>query len=191
MQQKELKEALANTLAAVDDASDGFVPILFEQKFGFGTTPLTLRAADGAVCLRGMIDRVDRNDAGELRIIDYKTGASGFSKDELVEGRRLQLPLYALAAKSCSARVAVVDGFYWGILKAERSSLRLRTFKHAPEGGEERYGPGAAIEVATQHVSEHVRRIRDGQFVPAAPSKGCPKYCPAKVFCWRYVPSEA
>ena len=57
--------------------------------------------------LRGKIDRIDINDAGEIRVIDYKTGDTPHSPQEMhVKGGAwidLQLPLYRHMAR------AVVD----------------------------------------------------------------------------------
>jgi len=44
----------------------------------------------------------------------------------------------------------------------------------------------AAFDQVKQHVFDHVRHIRAGQFRPAPPEDGCPSYCPAVAFCWRY-----
>ena len=55
---------------------------------------------DDAFRLHGFIDRVDRAPDGRLRIIDYKTGGpAAFTVKAVVEGKKLQLPLYALAAE--------------------------------------------------------------------------------------------
>jgi RecB family exonuclease len=48
------------------------------------------------VSLRGRIDRVDQLPNGDLRIVDYKTGAP---KDEKATEESLQLAIYALAAQ--------------------------------------------------------------------------------------------
>ena len=54
---------------------------------------------------RGSIDRLDRGTDGSLRVLDYKTGKSkyynGLDETNPIEnGRRLQLPIYALAARA-------------------------------------------------------------------------------------------
>lgn len=48
----------------------------------------------GGLRLRGIVDRIDRSPAGDLRIVDYKTGRS---PGELFEGKALfQMKFYAL-----------------------------------------------------------------------------------------------
>jgi len=69
--------------------------------------------------LHGMIDRVERTPDGHVRIIDYKTaGKSGFNNRAIIEGKKLQLPLYALAAQEALGLGTVIDGFYWHIRQA-------------------------------------------------------------------------
>jgi hypothetical protein len=70
-----------------------------------------------------------------------------------------------------------VEGFYWHVRHAEASPFTLAKF-----------GPQDAIEAAVQHAWGIVRDVRCGQFVPRPPDKGCPPYCPATRFCWRYKP---
>jgi hypothetical protein len=95
----------------------------------------------------------------------------------LKEGHRLQLPIYALAASDALGLGEVSSGFYWHIQKAEASSLKLEKF----EGG-----VNGAFETAVAHVVKHVANIRAGHFEPKPPEDGCPSYCPAVGFCWRY-----
>lgn len=189
MERAELLADLAATIEALEGLSDTFRPFKFEQSYGFKGAPLSLDTPEGPLRFRGVIDRVDRNAAGELRIIDYKTGASGFDKAALVEGRRLQLPLYALAATRALRLGRVVDGFYWAIRKRQASSLQLGRFRHDTEA-ESLSGTEGAARVAEQHVVEYVRAIRAGRFPPEVKSRGCPEYCPATLFCWRYLREE-
>lgn len=62
---------------------------------------------DSAVWLRGRLDRVDVSDAGEelfLRVIDYKTGKTGFDLEKIYYGLQLQLMVYMQAAAEKYAR---------------------------------------------------------------------------------------
>lgn len=190
MQRGELLEKLGETVTKLHAASNGYKPIRFEARYGFETPPLVVKSSAGDISLHGVIDRVDRNEEGELRIVDYKTGSSGYSPDDLVEGRRLQLPLYAAAAEQVLHLGRVVDGFYWAILKGKASALQLKRFKHETESGEHLAGAGGALEVAARHLGADVAAIREGRFVPAPPSAGCPEYCPGSLFCWRYAPRD-
>ena len=72
--------------------------------------PVALTLPDGsAVNFRGVIDRVDLNgDGGRVVVLDYKSGGvsayRNMDADPLDGGARLQLPVYALAARSVLPR---------------------------------------------------------------------------------------
>ncbi len=176
-QQQELGRVLRQTITALAEQAQGFAPRYFEQKFGMGNPSLVLSTEIGEIRLHGYIDRVDADRAGRLRVVDYKAGGAAITARNLDEGRRLQLPLYALAARDALRLGEIAGGFYWHIQKAEASSLKLENY----DGGVE-----SACEMAVQHVTRHVANIRDGQFQPQPPADGCPSYCPASSFCWRY-----
>ena len=76
------------------------------------------------VRFRGRADRVDRAPDGGLVVSDYKTGRQlGLAKlatDPLVGGRRLQLPLYAMAARDHFGAPGPVRARYW-MVSAERA----------------------------------------------------------------------
>ena len=144
------------------------------------TTSLTVTDGDDAFRVRGFIDRVDRAPDGGLRIIDYKTGGPvAFTVKAVVEGKKLQLPLYALAAEQALDSAPSLTASTGTSQHAEASKFTLAGF----EGG-----PAAAIETALAHAWEAVRGARAGQFVPHPPDGGCPDYCPAVAFCWHYRP---
>jgi RecB family exonuclease len=179
-------EALKESVRGLAEEGSGWVPVAYEQIFGIGDTPpLRLDLHGEHVLVRGFIDRVDRNAAGELRIVDYKTGQSRLSITDLHEGRRLQLPVYALGARDAVGLGEPVEGFYWAILAAKRGSLRLSRFKIEVEGGEIT-GPEAAYAVAREHIAGAVHGVRAGRFPPRPPRGGCPSYCPAVGWCWKY-----
>ena len=142
-----------------------------------GNPSLILQTEIGAVRLHGYIDRVDASPDGRLRIIDYKAGGAAISPGHLQEGYRLQLPIYALAARDALNLGEIAGGFYWHIGKAAASSLKLEKYPG---------GIQAAFETAVQHVGSHVKHIREGCFNPKPPQGGCPFYCPAIGFCWQY-----
>jgi len=142
-----------------------------------GQPSLVLKTSIGEIRLHGYIDRLDATPDGTLRVIDYKSGSTAISATHLKEGRRLQLPIYALAARDALGLGEVSSGFYWHIGSAAPSSLKLEQF----DGGIEE-----AFETAVAHVVNHVKGIRAGHFEPKPPEDGCPSYCPATSFCWRY-----
>jgi RecB family exonuclease len=171
---EEMTETLRQTLEALIDASEAYAPLVPELAFGLqGQPPLVIHGDQTTLQLRGYIDRVDRATDGRLRIIDYKAGSTPISARDLIEGTRLQLPLYALAAQEALGE-SVDSGFYWHIGSAKASSLKLERF----EGGV----PGA-IETAVIHALGIVEAVRAGEFAPTPSPDGCPPFCPAAAFC--------
>jgi RecB family exonuclease len=189
VEKEQLLESLVETVRGITELRDGWEPIAFEQVFGLeGEPPLELKIDGRKVRLHGVIDRVDRDERGQLRVLDYKTGSSGLNPRDLIDGRRLQLPLYALAARDALGIGEPVEGLYWAILAGNPGGLRLSRFKH--EIGERVYlGPAGAYQLAREYVAQTLAGVRTGAFRPAPPRGGCPSYCPAAAWCWRYVPT--
>jgi len=183
----EIQDNVARSLRALDALGGDFVFYAAEQTFGIPGRPgETLVVRDGAgdsFRLRGFIDRVDRAPNGSLRIIDYKTAAKyQYTPAAVRKGKKLQLPLYALAAQDALRLGDVVEGFYWHVRQAEPSSFTMARFR-----SDEGTGPAAAIACAVAMAWQAVRGARAGYFVPKAPDGGCPDYCPAAAFCWHYT----
>lgn len=178
---REIVDDLRRTLEALCDSElrGDFVPVAYEAVFGlWGAPPLvaTDPEADDAFELRGLIDRVDRDADGRVRIIDYKTaGPSRYGNATLRHGEKIQLPLYALAARDALGLGQPASGFYWHVRHAEPSPFKLEDF-----------GPDEAIRTAVGHAWEAIRSARRGRFAPNPPAGGCPAYCPAATFCWHY-----
>ncbi len=186
IQQAAWLEALENTIRANAAFDPSWRPAFYEARFGLGDRPaLEIQTELGPVKLRGMIDRVDRNPDGELRVVDYKTGSSHLASQDLVNGLRLQLPLYAMAAERALKLGKAAEGLYWMILKAAPGSLKLASFDY-----EDAYnGIEGAFGMVEGHVSRFVAGIRSAEFPPQPPRGGCPSYCAAVAWCWRYSPS--
>ena len=98
----------------------GLTTIATELRFGFrddSGPPIGIELSDGRVLrFRGAADRVDRADNGMLWVLDYKTGRS-FALDDhdsTSGGSRLQLPVYARAARaSFGEPTTAVGAAYW------------------------------------------------------------------------------
>lgn len=189
IQQQEWLLILEQTIRGL--ASDEWVPIAFEQKFGLDGKPPLAISLDipgefgRVVHLHGVIDRVEKDTQGNIRVIDYKTGMGHLDKKDLLEGTRLQLPLYALAAGQALGFGEVTDGFYWSLNRKKEGSLKLRNFQ-----ADDFEGPSGAIQVAIQHIEQIMEGISTADFHPQVPSGGCPTYCPARLWCWRYRPGR-
>jgi len=161
-----------------------------EQRFGIydaGEPHLVIKMnEEGSYNLRGFIDRVDINSQGGIRIIDYKTsGAFGFDNRAVWKGKKLQLPLYALAAQQALKLGSVQEGFYFHVLSAQPSSFKMSSY-----WGDGKKGPKAAMESAKKNGWRAVLSIQKGNFRPKPPGNGCPAYCPAVNFCWHYRPKR-
>ncbi|MFV2043724.1 MAG: PD-(D/E)XK nuclease family protein [Anaerolineales bacterium] len=188
IERRQYAEALRDSVRALAEVGQGWTPMSFELRFGIDDCPpLELDLGGRTVRVRGIIDRLDRRADGGLRVIDYKTGSGRLNVRELDEGRRIQLPLYALAAQTALGLGQVVEGFYWAILAAKPSTLRLSNYRLPDEVPGT--GPAAAYATARRHVDRITAGARAGQFEPVPPPGGCPKYCPAAAWCWRYQPA--
>jgi RecB family exonuclease len=176
-------EKLKNTICELAKDAN-WVPFAFEKKFGLeGEPPLEILTGDEKIVIRGLIDRVDKNSSGQLRVLDYKTGGSHLGSGDLKDGYRLQLPIYAMAARDALHLGTPVDGIYWKILAAEPGSLKLASFNTNGL-----VGIDAAIQVVCEHLLRIISGIRAAEFPPQPPKGGCPSYCPAVQWCWRYEP---
>lgn len=103
-------------------------PAVTELPFGTrGRPPVVLDLGDGTTLrLKGKADRVDRVEDGGLLVVDYKTGRRDYwpelsSDDPTLHGLKLQLPIYALAARQhLNAHEARVWAEYWFVNRASR-----------------------------------------------------------------------
>lgn len=190
VEQDQFRAALEESVEGLDQEGEGWTPIAFETPFGMlGEPPLQMEIDGEKILVRGLIDRLDQRVNEQIRVVDYKTGASHLNSRDLIIGHRLQLPIYALAARDALNLGDPVDGFYWAILRAEAGNLRLGKFKH--ESQVDSYeGTAGAIALARKHVRRIVSGVRGGQFPPIPPQDGCPEFCPAAAWCWRYTPKS-
>lgn len=179
-QREEMSRILAKTLEGLIEATADWQPVALEQAFGIeGRPTLDVEHEGRHLRLRGFVDRIDRDADGRLQVIDYKAGSMPISPRDLESGKRVQLPLYALAVREALGLGEVGGGFYWHIGSAQPSRLRLESYL----GGIE-----FAMQTALEHALDTVEAVRAGQFPPRPPSDGCPGNCPAAAFCWRYTP---
>ncbi len=178
-------EILESTGAALDAlAALGGEPLALELRFDH-EQPLLLDPEGAAVRVGGTIDRVDRlaigsDGAAALRVVDYKSGVSDYNEmKSLLEGKKLQIALYAAAVEQALQLGKVEEGYYFFVRKAIRAKWGLQ---EAPGGVE------GAIVAATRFAVEAALGARAGAFQPRPPEGGCPDYCPAAGFCWQYTP---
>ena len=103
-----------------------------ERAFGIdGAPPVAVGLDNGTtVHFRGRIDRVDRSPDGRRTVVyDYKTGGSrryeALVDDPVDEGRLLQLPVYALAARQQEGGDEAIAA-YWFTREEEPEDALLR-----------------------------------------------------------------
>lgn len=104
----KIEQACEIFLKAEADNQDA-IPTYFELPFGMDDAtgndvdkPAKIELSDGrGFYLRGVVDRIDKVDAGKYRVWDYKTGSSyGYKKAGFIEnGRQLQHALYSMAMR--------------------------------------------------------------------------------------------
>lgn len=180
VEKAEMSDKLRNTITNLEEKRGGWNTIELEAGFGI-TEPFTIDIGIEKVRVGGIVDRVDKNSGGDIRVIDYKSGSGNLSKLDLKSGRRLQITIYAQAAQRFGN---VVDGFYWVINGKQNPYLQLSKFYH-----DDLEGIDAAFELLNTHIETIVHGVRAGEFPPKPPKGGCPLYCPATGWCWRYQPS--
>jgi RecB family exonuclease len=103
-----------------------------ELTFGMqGQDPVELRLPGGHVLMRGSADKVDEGRDGTLHVIDIKTGSTrkykGLSEEHpVLDGTRLQLPVYAYAARQrLGASATPVEAEYWFVRKDRGDRVKV------------------------------------------------------------------
>lgn len=184
--EQQQREWVKNLAVAIQELeAEDWIPLAQEQKFGLeDQASLKIQLSNGRILqLHGVIDRVDINEQGQIRVIDYKTGSGHLAKDDLINGTRLQLPLYALAARDALNFGQPAEGFYWALMAQKKSALQLSRFEF-----DDFIGVEGAFQVLTQHLENAMDGITRADFHPKRPLGGCPDYCSARLWCWRYNP---
>ncbi len=147
----------------------GSASIRVEAAFGFaGVPPAGMELSDGTrIGFRGIADRLDiSSDGSSVLVIDYKTGSAGSYRelegDVIDRGKRLQLGIYSLAARSIEPAAGKVRAAYW-------FATARGGFQFAPRGyldmGDERVS-----RRFREGISTIVEGIRRGLF-PANPGR--------------------
>jgi ATP-dependent helicase/DNAse subunit B len=158
-------------------ALGGLVPERVELQFGPGHgEPVALELPGGrTIMFKGYADRVDVAADGSASVIDYKTGGVwGFEEndsDPLARGRKLQLPVYGLAARTRLGDVPIHVA-YWFI--SEKGNFRQIRYVLDP----------VALERFSEVVTVLVDGVEGGLF-PARPgdnNANC-KFCDFQSMC--------
>ena len=162
------------------EGSNGWKPSHAEVTFGealnSGSDPLSkpdyfsLRLDDQDYLFAGRIDRVDRNDQNEARIVDYKTSLGSIAEKDIKEGRNIQLSLYAMALE----KVLMPD-----VQCSETIYLKIGNDETK---GNPKKGTEGVREAAQEAIATAIHSIQAGVFHPKAHTKSC-NYCPKNKVC--------
>ncbi|HKJ38457.1 MAG TPA: PD-(D/E)XK nuclease family protein, partial [Anaerolineales bacterium] len=69
LEQQQFLQTLIVTIEKLAKASVGWIPFAYEQTFGIGDSPvLEIQLGDEKIRVRGLIDRIDKNANGDLRV---------------------------------------------------------------------------------------------------------------------------
>jgi RecB family exonuclease len=130
----------------------------------------TLPGIDPPMLISGRSDRVDRGP-GLIQIVDYKTGRP-IEEREVTSGRRLQLQLYALAARAQFGDVRLVARY--AFLRPPQHEWSLDS-----SNAEHQLILADAAEIAASVRSE----VRAGAFQVSPQVTPCPSYCSFQHVC--------
>ncbi|KPK80571.1 MAG: hypothetical protein AMJ81_11840, partial [Phycisphaerae bacterium SM23_33] len=139
--------------------------------------PVTIQAGSLKLRLRGKIDRVDGAE-GPLLAVDYKTGRVPGGR-EIVQGRDLQLALYAKALEAMFGR-PVAGGAYHDVREHRHRYFTASSHPRAREGEPADYEEQLAHSM--EQVAACVGGMRRGRF-DALPAHDCPGWCPYRTIC--------
>jgi len=178
-----------------------FEPALFEARFGEEEGSDRPALELGGWSLHGAIDRVDRSADGRALIHDYKVAGRVTPAAKFEEEGKLQLPLYALAARDLWGLDPV--GALYHPLRATRERRPRGLILEADREELSAYGPVGtdvlaedrfeeAIAAARERAGRIVARMRGGEIRrDPGPPPGfrdhdvCPAYCSLAPICRR------
>lgn len=129
-----------------------------------------LDGIDPPMIVRGRADRVD-SGPGLVQIVDYKTGKA-IERKKLVDGRRLQLQLYALAARE-----------RWGDVRLIARYAFLRPKVDDWWLDSDREEDRAILEGAARIAAGIREEVASGAFAVTPKDGDCPMYCAFKHMC--------
>jgi ATP-dependent helicase/nuclease subunit B len=130
-----IQDDLSWLLEADDDWRTDREAVLLgsEMTFGMeGAPPVRVPIGDGrAIQFRGSADRIDRAHDGTLLVIDLKTGSTrrykGLENDPVLGGTKLQLPVYAYAARQRYGEESTpVEAAYWFVRKDRGARIQVQ-----------------------------------------------------------------
>lgn len=178
------------------NSSDGFIPQYFEYGFGkINSESITHTVDINGIKLRGKVDRIDiKDDQHFFKVIDYKLGGTRPSKDDLLAGISLQLPLYMYASKilieaelSKEFKPAAAEIYSLKLTQKDfgRKSISIESKRKISEDELVEMNR-QMIKIAVESVTKYVNKIIEGDFrlsqLENRESKVC-RYCEFKSIC--------
>jgi ATP-dependent helicase/nuclease subunit B len=127
----------------------------------------TLQWGDGEITLRGRVDRIDENDAGERAVLDYKTKNVSALRKKLKENEDYQLAFYGLLSDT------PVSAAHYVALEPERGKT----------------GDAAADQYAewqqalADHITASMRAVAGGAPLPASGIELVCRFCDVRGLC--------
>lgn len=151
-----------------------------ELRFGMDddgfSIPLEIEGRPEDLRLSGLIDRVDEVD-GQLLVLDYKSGSTGITQDELREAVNVQMLVYLRAAEQLLAQREPDSQLTGGMY------LHLRSLKASGWNPPD----GQTLRDAEDRIGENIAAARRGDFSvqPRLPdaSGRCTRYCEFSQLC--------
>ena len=175
-----LYRRLRGYVAQMRADGSGRLPVSVEERFGGrGSEPLRISLEAGELALSGRMDLLERNGAGEYRVVDFKTVGSRSSvparKNVLDGGASLQLHLYARHLRARADALpedARVSGAYVYVTEEEGVVERARSC-------EDIEGRMADVDALLDYF---LASAGEGRFFPTPSNDAC-RYCDYKLLC--------
>ena len=155
-----------------------------ERRFGHDdedfSIPLLVDGRPEDLRLRGVIDRMDEVD-GRMLVLDYKSGSSPISLDDLCEGVNVQMLVYLRAGAQLLAQREPHKGLTGGLFLHLRGNRGSSGWIPYDGKGEE------AMRAAERRIGENIAAARRGDFSvqPRLPDSSgrCARFCEFSQIC--------
>ncbi len=136
---------------------------------------------------KGSIDRVDKNDEGLLRVVDYKTFSKSIDPEEVADGVQIQLFVYAYGLEQQDNNKVDNVGYVRAILPTSRSKQKDPLFDYI-SADKSQYDIGLMMEHADNKLNEACQKIAQGRGTATLTYKefdGACRFCNFKGACGR------